>query len=75
MVRTFRIGAVAAALAFSAVMASALVKGVSAWSGAPSAGAASVSPEQRSAFEGIIRDYLLKNPAIIREANQVQQAQ
>jgi len=75
VVRTFRIGAVAAALAFSAVMASALVKGVSAQSGAPSAGAASVSPEQRSAFEGIIRDYLLKNPAIIREANQVLQAQ
>ena len=75
MVRNFRIGAVAAALALSAVMAPALVKGVSAQSGAPSAGAASVSPEQRSAFEGIIRDYLLKNPAIIREAMQVLQAQ
>ena len=27
-----------------------------------------VSPDQRKAFEGVIRDYLLKNPAIIREA-------
>ena len=32
-----------------------------------------VSPDQRKAFEGVIRDYLLKNPAIIREAMQVLQ--
>ena len=32
-----------------------------------------VSPDQRKAFEGVIRDYLLKNPAIIREAMQALQ--
>lgn len=41
--------------------------------GAPSAAAQEVSPAQRSAFEGVIRDYLLKNPAVIREAMQVLQ--
>ncbi len=31
-------------------------------------GASGVSPEQRKAFEGVIKDYLLKNPIIIRQA-------
>jgi protein-disulfide isomerase len=75
VIRNFRIGAVAATLVFSAVVSPALVQGVSAQSGVQLAEAASVSPEQRSAFEGVIRDYLLKNPAIIREAMQVLQAQ
>ena len=35
--------------------------------------AQAVTPAQRSAFEGIIRDYLLENPAIIREAMQLLQ--
>ncbi|MFT5440130.1 MAG: protein-disulfide isomerase [Alphaproteobacteria bacterium] len=34
-----------------------------------------VSAEQRSAMESVIRDYLLKNPAIIRDAMQRLQAQ
>jgi protein-disulfide isomerase len=41
--------------------------------GVSSASAQDVSPAQRSAFEGVIRDYLLKNPVVIREAMQVLQ--
>ncbi len=37
--------------------------------------ASAVTPEQRKAFEGEIKDYLLKNPIIIREAIQALQAQ
>jgi len=37
--------------------------------------ASSVSLEQRKAFEGVIKDYLLKNPVIIRQAIQALQAQ
>jgi len=37
--------------------------------------ASAVTPEQRKAFEGVIKDYLLKNPIIIREAIQALQAQ
>ena len=37
------------------------------------AAAQELSPAQRSAFEGVIRDYLLKNPVVIREAMQVLQ--
>lgn len=33
-----------------------------------------IPPELRRAFEGVVRDYLLKNPAVIREAMQVLQA-
>lgn len=34
-----------------------------------------ISPELRRTFEGVVRDYLLKNPAIIREAMRVLQTQ
>jgi protein-disulfide isomerase len=34
-----------------------------------------VTPEQRKIFEGVIKDYLLKNPVIIRQAIQTLQAQ
>lgn len=34
-----------------------------------------VTPEQRKMFEGVIKDYLLKNPVIIREALQALQVQ
>jgi protein-disulfide isomerase len=37
--------------------------------------ASAVTPEQRKAFKGVIKDYLLKNPIIIREAIQALQAQ
>lgn len=46
-----------------------LVSGV-----APGASAADqISPDQKKAFEGVIRDYLLKNPEIIAEAIQALQ--
>ncbi|MBK17888.1 MAG: hypothetical protein CMM52_03495 [Rhodospirillaceae bacterium] len=34
-----------------------------------------VTPEQRKAFEGVIKDYLLKNPIIIRQAIEALRAQ
>jgi protein-disulfide isomerase len=82
--RIFRIGAFAAAFVFSP----ALMQGVSAQdkssekaqsqAGATGAtGAIKADPipqELRRAFEGVVRDYLLKNPAVIREAMQVLQA-
>jgi protein-disulfide isomerase len=40
-----------------------------------SSAANSVSPDQRKAFEGVIKDYLLKNPVIIRQAIQALKAQ
>ena len=84
MTRIFRIGAFAAAFVFSP----ALMQGVSAQDKSPEkaqsqAGATGatgaikadpISPELRRAFEGVVRDYLLKNPAVIREAMQVLQA-
>ena len=84
MTRIFRIGAFAAAFVFSP----ALMQGVSAQdkssekaqsqAGATGAtGAIKADPipqELRRAFEGVVRDYLLKNPAVIREAMQVLQA-
>jgi protein-disulfide isomerase len=82
--RIFRIGAFAAAFVFSP----ALMQGVSAQDKSPEkaqsqAGATGatgaikadpIPPELRRAFEGVVRDYLLKNPAVIREAMQVLQA-
>lgn len=41
--------------------------------GAPAVSAQEITDAQRNAFEGVIRDYLLKNPAIIREAMQILQ--
>ena len=84
MTRIFRIGAFAAAFVFSP----ALMQGVSAQDKSPEkaqsqAGATGatgaikvdpIPPELRRAFEGVVRDYLLKNPAVIREAMQVLQA-
>ena len=84
MTRISRIGAFAAAFVFSP----ALMQGVSAQdkssekaqsqAGATGAtGAIKADPipqELRRAFEGVVRDYLLKNPAVIREAMQVLQA-
>lgn len=78
MTRIFRIGAFAAALAFSP----ALMQGVSAQDKSPEKAqgqigatkADPIPPELRRAFEGVVRDYLLKNPAVIREAMQVLQA-
>ncbi|CAN0273651.1 unnamed protein product, partial [Discosporangium mesarthrocarpum] len=69
--RIFRTGAFAVVLAFSPVLA----QGVSAQDKAAATKADPIPPELRSAFEGVVRDYLLKNPAIIREAMQVLQAQ
>ena len=37
--------------------------------------ASNVTPEQRKAFEGVIKDYLLKNPIIIRQAIEALRAQ
>lgn len=76
MTRIFRIGAFAVALAFSP----ALVQGVSAQDVSAKDKAAAtkadpIPPELRRAFEDVVRDYLLKNPAIIREAMQLLQAQ
>ncbi len=71
MIRNFRIGFVAAALVCSPVF----MQSVSAQDKAPAAKAGAIPAEQRRAFEGVIREYLLKNPAIIREAMQVLQAQ
>ena len=84
MTRIFRIGAFAAAFVFSP----ALMQGVSAQDKSPekaqsqagatgATGAIKADPipqELRRAFEGVVRDYLLKNPAVIREAMQVLQA-
>jgi protein-disulfide isomerase len=64
-VNKFQTGIAVAAMALLPVTASA--QGSSA--------ASSVSPEQRKAFEGVIKDYLLKNPVIIRQAIQALQAQ
>lgn len=41
--------------------------------GATALSAQAITDAQRDAFEGVIRDYLLKNPAVIREAMQVLQ--
>ena len=71
MIRNFRIGFVAAALVCSPVF----MQSVSAQDKAPVAKAGAIPAEQRRAFEGVISEYLLKNPAIIREAMQVLQAQ
>lgn len=75
MTRLFRIGAFAVALTCSP----ALIQAVSAQGKVQNTTGATkadpIPPELRSAFEGIVRDYLLKNPAIIREAMQVLQAQ
>lgn len=72
MIRIIRIGVVAAALAVAPVLAptvSAQDAGNKATKADP------LPPELRSAFEGVVRDYILKNPEIIREAMQLLQAQ
>jgi protein-disulfide isomerase len=69
------VGRIAALTAVSAVLATVTpvaVIPVLAQSAAQE-GSPELSPAQRSAFEGVIRDYLLENPAIIREAMQVLQ--
>tara|TARA_R110002110_G_scaffold2863_6_gene14444 strand:+ start:2746 stop:3591 length:846 start_codon:yes stop_codon:yes gene_type:complete len=71
VIRHFRIGILAAALACSPV----LLPAASAQDKAGATTADPIPPELRRAFEGVVRDYLLKNPAIIREAMEVLQAQ
>lgn len=73
MIRILRIGAVAAVL----VAVPMLVPAVSAQDAAnnPAAKSGPLPPELRGAFEEVVRDYILKNPAIIREALQLLQAQ
>ncbi|MFT5489349.1 MAG: protein-disulfide isomerase [Paracoccaceae bacterium] len=68
MINILRTGAFAVALAVSPALvtvASAQEKAVK---------ADPLPPELRSAFEGVVRDYILKNPALIREAMQLLQA-
>lgn len=73
MNRILRFGAVAAVL----VAVPMLVPAVSAQDAAnkPATTSDPLPPELRGAFEGVVRDYILKNPAIIREALQILQAQ
>jgi protein-disulfide isomerase len=54
------------------IAAAAVLVAVSA-AGASAVSAQEITDAQRSAFEGVIRDYLLKNPAVIREAMQALQ--
>ena len=75
MARIIHIGACAMALAF----APAVMQGLSAQDKAYGQELGTplnpISPELRRTFEEVVRDYLLKNPAIIREAMRVLQTQ
>ncbi|MAI49636.1 MAG: hypothetical protein CMM16_03590 [Rhodospirillaceae bacterium] len=75
MTRTFAIIAFSVALSLSAAVLQAAVAHQPGPDREVAAKAGPIPPELRRAFEGVVREYLLKNPEIIREAMQVLQAQ
>lgn len=75
MIHILRTGAFAVALAVSPALVTAAAAQDKAPEKAQATKADPLPPELRSAFEGVVRDYILKNPAIIRDAMQLLQAQ
>ena len=75
MPRVFCVGAFAAALGLSAPVFPSAVAQEKGQNLGLATEARPISPELRGALEGVVRDYLLKNPAIIGEAMQALKAQ
>lgn len=75
MVRILRIGAFAVALAIVPIVSQGESAQEQARDQAVVTKADLVPPKLRRAFEGVVREYLLKNPAIIREAMQALRVQ